>query len=105
VNVNRPGHFLSSFIGLGGVIVARVFVLFVARKAATKARNAWRIAAVGIQAATLLYCGFTEHYTSPRMMVTSSALGEYLFLALLPVFLLSLRKELSLAVPVLAIID
>jgi hypothetical protein len=105
VNVNRSPHFLSSFIGLGGIITAQLFALFVARGSATRARNAWRMATVAIQAAALLYCGFTEHYTSPRMMVTSSAFGEYLFLAFLPLFFFSLMKEMAQAVPVMVIID
>jgi hypothetical protein len=94
VNVNARNHFLSAFIGLGGILLIQFVCWWIVSPTLRLAAKVAQLALVLLQIAALAVVGFTEAIVRDRLRITLAAVGEYTILALLPVFYLSFSRDL-----------
>jgi hypothetical protein len=95
VNIDPPTHFFASFVGLGGVIFFQLIFWFVVYPNQGWISRILRFLLVAGQIVALGTCASVELVVGHRPSVTTAALGEYVFLVLVPIFLTSFSGDLA----------
>jgi hypothetical protein len=95
VNKSPANHFTATFIGLGSVLAIQLIAWCIVCSSLSILDSVVRFLLFFGQLVALSLCASTNFVVSNRAAITVSALGEYTFLALLPLFFATFMRDLA----------